>query len=175
MIVANCVQDHGANWHRHGSLNSDRIWELDCTEKALRETRKERLRNKEEKEPLVCPACKKVVLAMGKCPKCGFTISRKSREVMQLDGSLKKVWGDIYRPRKQSTRSEDVNKWVSCYFRCKNSGRTFNQAAALFYRDMGIWPNKQWPYCPKSEADWYAKVSAVPRNNLIKEMDCVPA
>ena len=38
------VLDHGGNWHRHGSLNEDRHWELGCTNTRLVGERMEKLR-----------------------------------------------------------------------------------------------------------------------------------
>jgi superfamily II DNA or RNA helicase len=33
------IQDHGGHWHRHGSVNVDRAWELNLTETGIREAR----------------------------------------------------------------------------------------------------------------------------------------
>jgi superfamily II DNA or RNA helicase len=69
------IQDHGGNWHRHGSLNDDRQWRLEYTEGIIHGLREERLREKKEAEPFLCPACKKV-LTRADCP-CGFKVTRK--------------------------------------------------------------------------------------------------
>lgn len=51
------IQDHGGNFHRHGSLNSDREWELGYTDRIVAGVREKRLREKKEPEPIVCPKC----------------------------------------------------------------------------------------------------------------------
>jgi Helicase conserved C-terminal domain len=84
------VADHGGCWHRHGSLNVDRNWEIEYTlaENVIQGLREERMREKAEKEPFLCPHCKKV-LTSSECLNCGFKVTRKSLPVVQADGTIR--------------------------------------------------------------------------------------
>ncbi|QDV74788.1 hypothetical protein K2D_30460 [Planctomycetes bacterium K2D] len=82
--------------------------------------------------------------------------------MIQTDGSLREVMGDVFRPPRVSTDPADHNAWKACVFRCRNSGRTFNQARALFQREnSGRVPGPDFPMMPTSQAEWYRKVSDV--------------
>ena len=167
------VQDHGGNWWRHGSLNSDREWHLTDTERKLREERAEKMRNKKpgeiDPEPITCPKCMKVRLWGQQCPACGFTSIGKSRMVIQLDGSLRRMKGDIYKPHRVDDRPEALKNWERCYYRAKNSrrGMTFNQARALYANENGYkYPAENLPLMPKDKTDWYLPVASVPWDRL---------
>lgn len=166
------IQDHGGNWHRHGSLNADRQWELDATDRITVKEREERMRNKEEsgeREPIVCPTCAKVRSSGNQCPHCGHMSAGKTRVVVQTDGKLREVKGDVYRKRRVSQDPADVQAWKQCYFRCKNAKKpmSFNQAAALFMRENGgKWPDPSWPLMPKDEMGKYRKIKDVPMSEL---------
>ena len=54
------LQDHGGNYWRHDSLNCDREWSLEKTERQMREERYEAYRTKAAREPWVCQHCKTV-------------------------------------------------------------------------------------------------------------------
>lgn len=162
------VQDHGGNWHRHGSLNSDRMWSLGQDDYQTTKKRENSLREKKEHEPIVCPKCCAVRRSGKMCPICGFVNDRPSRVVVQLDGKLREVRGDIYRPRIVSKDPQDIKNWKSIFFRCRNAKKpmTFNQAAGLFFRDHHQWPNPEWPLMPKDEATKYRLIKEVPLSEL---------
>ncbi len=90
------LQDHGGNWWRHGSLNSDREWDLTWTNAIHAGLRAQDIRDKKEREPIVCPKCAAVRGSGNQCPKCGHIASGKSRMVVQTDGTLREMTGDIY-------------------------------------------------------------------------------
>jgi superfamily II DNA or RNA helicase len=163
------IIDHGGNWHRHSSLALDRHWELGITNHRVAAERQERLREKKEPEPIRCPQCGKVRVGGAKCPECGFEAHRQSRMVVQVDGTLREVKGDIYRPRMQKIKPNTQQQWNREYYRAKNSrrGMTFRQAEALFFRDHHYWPPRTLAFMPKNPGDWFAKVSQVPRESLI--------
>lgn len=171
------IQDHGGNFWRHDSLNVDREWELDKPESQYAAERAEKLRKHNETdgaegepEPIVCPKCFKSRAKGVTCPQCGHTCTGKSRRVIEVDGSLLEVKGDIFRPRKQSKDPAEVKDWKAVYFRCLKSGKTFAQARGLFQHEHGgLCPNRDWPFMPTREADWHRKVKDVPRNRLIQE------
>lgn len=171
-LVANCIQDHGGNWHRHGSLNSDRYWSLDDTSESVAAQRQERLRNEEtdepskEAEPIKCLGCGLVRASGPVCPQCGKRLGR-GRQVVQIDGTLKTVEGKIYKPRAITQKPEAGQIWERVYYRARNSNMTFRQAEALFMLENGYkYPPRNLPLMPTSELDWYRKVKDVPREKL---------
>lgn len=164
------ILDHGGNWHRHGSLAVDRNWQLGMTNQRVVGERAERLREHKEQEPITCPECGKVRAAGPTCPACGFTAHRKSRVVIQIDGTLRRVDGDIYKPRQQKTKPNTQTVWTRMYWRGKSKkwNATFRQAEAMFFRENFYWPPRTLKGMPKESADWYRKISDVPAESLIQ-------
>lgn len=162
------VQDHGGCFWRHDSLNADREWLLTDTDKSLQEKHDEIYRTKAEPEPIVCPKCSKVRSRGAHCPACGFAHQGRRRIVVQTDGQLREVRGDVYKERRVSTDPDAHKKWKQCYYRCKNSGKTFNQARALFQREnYGAVPGPDFPLVPLSKTDWNLPVGDVPYSRLV--------
>lgn len=161
------LQDHGGNWHRHGSLNADREWRLEYTAHMIAGMRQERLREKKDREPIVCPSCGKVRAGGAVCS-CGHRGERRSRQVVQHDGSLKAIEGDIYKPRRIKQLPDTEAKWRSMYHRAFKSKNcmTFNQALGLFFHENHYYPPKTLPLMPTREIDWFRKVKIVSTDNL---------
>lgn len=161
------VQDHGGNFWRHDSLNADRECSLEDTDKKLEEKHDELYRTKAAPEPIVCPKCFKVRTSGAVCPHCQHMYEGRRRIVIQTDGHLREVKGDIYRPRRVNNTPESHKAWQNCYFRCLKSGMTFNQARGLFQRENGgTVPGTEFPLVPKNESDWSLRVQDVPRHRL---------
>ncbi len=160
------IQDHGGNWHRHGSLNVDRVWNIEFTEGMIHGMREERLRKKEESEPFLCPRCKKVLMAP-RCP-CGFTVTRHSRPVVQSDGTIKEYDGDIYKAHRVLMKPNTLKLWEQCYYRAKQSknNMTFRQARGLFMYENHYYPPADLPLMPTNQVDWFRSVKDVPREAL---------
>lgn len=164
------VQDHGGNWHRHGSLNSDREWNLEHSHRVITGVRAQRLREKSEPEPIVCPRCSAVRLWGRQCERCGHESRTRSRQVLQSDGTLKEMKGDIYKPRRRFNKPGFVQQWRSMYYRAKNAGMTFAQAEAVFAKEHDwIWPPRTLPLMPLRETDWFLRVADVPYDQLTDE------
>lgn len=163
------IQDHGGGWWRHGSLNADRIWKLGQGALELSNERFEKLRKKEEPEPILCPKCCRPRLSGPECPGCGYTHTSKSRLVVQADGSLVPYRGDIFKPRVVREESDTVKKWLNVYYRCKNAKRpmTFTQALAVFKQEHGYYPPATLPMMPKSDVDAHRQINSVKYNDLI--------
>jgi DNA repair protein RadD len=164
------IQDHGGNWHRQGSLNSDREWNLSDTNYMVSELREQRMKKKEEREPITCPKCHMVRLSGSGCPGCGLASSIKTRMVVQKDGSLKAQTGDIYRmPVVDRGPRETIEKrWESCYWSCKKKGETFRQAYGLYhYRHDWKAPPEGLPLMPQNERDWFLPIKDVPMERLV--------
>lgn len=164
------LQDHGGNWHRHGSLNADRAWNIAHTSTMISGMRADRLRAKTEKEPFLCPRCR-LAMNFWKCRLCGYEVRtpKNSRPVIQSDGTLKLMTGDIYRARPISHRPDGPAIWKRMYFRSKTEKgtRTFKAAAALFAMENNWqWPSPSWPLMPTIETDWYRLVADVPTDRL---------
>jgi len=163
------IQDHGGHFWRHGSVNADREWKLEYTENILSGMRAERFTEKKEPEPIRCPKCGLVRAAGPLCKGCGFESTKRTRMVMQQDGTLVEHEGDIFKPRrvKQFQNTEQI--WIRCYYRAKNSKNrmTFRQAASLMNYEEHYWPPNNLRFMPKEALDWYNAVADVPVERLI--------
>lgn len=164
------LQDHGGNWWRHGSLNADRHWNLGDTSAILTGLREDRCRQKKEREPNLCPKCGEIFKG-SKCP-CGWVIQPgqpKSRPVVQIDGTLKEMKGDVFKPRRLCTRPDGPAKWRIMYYRAKSEkwDATFRQAFAMFAQEnQWSWPDPNWPLMPIEDRDAFRRVSEVPTEAL---------
>jgi superfamily II DNA or RNA helicase len=169
------LQDHGGNWWRHGSLNADREWLIGDTAPKVMDRRAEMFRQKQEKEPIVCPQCGKVRNGGQECRACGHISERQRRRVVQIDGTLRIAEGDIYKPRKTKEMPDTHKKWEACFWRAKKSKRrmTFNQAVGLFFHNHGYYPPRNLPLMPTRDSDWSRKVADVPFSDLIKKAQAV--
>lgn len=163
------IQDHGANFIRHGSLNADRLWELGMRGYRITGMRQDAMREKPELEPIICPKCGMGRLSGPTCIKCGYASHKRSRAVVQIDGSLKYQEGPSFRPRRIKVEPDTEAIWRQCYHRAKNKkwDATFNQAEALFFRENYYYPPRTLPLMPKNAGDWYEKVADVPTDRLL--------
>ncbi len=162
------VQDHGGHWWRPGlgSLNADRHWELNYSSKEYAAKAESDFREKREQEPIRCPKCGAIRRGGERCHECGFITTKKSRMVVQVDGTLKEMKGDIFKPQVVSTRDDTEKLWNKYYFSSKNSGQTFSQARGRFKHDQGYWPPTNLPLMPLREIDWASKIKDVPFSDL---------
>lgn len=163
------ILDHGGNWHRHGSLAADRQWELGMTNYREVAGRAERLREKKEPEPITCPQCGKVRAKGPECPACHFTAHQRSRVVIQVNGELKRVVGEVYKPRIEKLKPNTQQLWERMYYRARSQkwNATFRQAEAMFFRENYYWPPRTLRFMPKDPDDWFRKVADVPMERLI--------
>lgn len=168
------LQDHGGHWHRHGSLNADREWHLDYTQAMISHLRADRLRTKEEREPVSCPQCHKIRSSGLTCPFCGFVTSKRSRLVVQQDGELVEHVGDIYRPRPIQMKPNTAAVWERAYWRGAKTKMTFAQCEGLFWRENGYFPPRNLPFMPKESIDFHRRVCHVSRERLIEKATVEP-
>jgi superfamily II DNA or RNA helicase len=162
-------QDHGGNWHRHGSLNEDRIWDLTWTANRHAGTRQEAMRNGTLPEPWRCSKCAAIRRGGNACPVCGHVDTKKSRPVAMTNGELHEVEGQIYTPRPVKEKPNTQQIWDRMYYRAKNSGMSWRQAEALFFVENHYYPPRTLNLQPKAEGDWWLKVKDVPREHLRDE------
>lgn len=163
------IQDHGGHWHRHGSLNADRAWDLEDTNERIAARRVDRFREKKEREPRRCPQCAKILAGLI-CP-CGYKQDKKVRPVLQIDGTLKELMGDVYKPRRIYHGLDGPKKWERMYWRSRSAKgtRTFRAAFALFAMENNFcWPDRSWPLMPINERDVYRDVADVAMDQLTK-------
>lgn len=169
------IQDHGGNWWRHGSPNADRIWDLRLDANRYASERAERMREKKEPEPIVCPQCGAVRMSGKSCITCGYVSTAKSRPVIQKDGRLTYLNGDIFRERHVDQRSDTEKLWEQSFWAARKSGRTFGQAYGWFYRQHGYQPPRNLPLMPLESVDWHSKVIDVPWSRIVpKEPKSAP-
>lgn len=163
------ILDHGGNWHRHGSLNEDRIWELGQTNYRVVGERAERMREQKQAEPIVCPQCTRPRNGGRQCPYCGYESHKRCRLVVQIDGSLRQVDGPIHKPRRVKREPNTADLWQRMYHRARSKkwNATFRQAEALFYYENHYYPPRDIPLMPKDASDMWRKVADVPREALI--------
>jgi len=162
-----CVQDHGGNWHRHGSLNADRDWQLGDSNYVLSEMRDDALREHTIPDPIRCPKCGLVRVRGPVCFGCGYRHARGSRMVVELDGRLQKVEGYILRKKSRQKRHDTEHIWKQCYYRCRKAEKTFRQAEGLFVHENGYWPPRTLPLMPRDAYDWFREIQAVPAEALL--------
>jgi superfamily II DNA or RNA helicase len=172
------IQDHGGHWWRFGSPNIDRRWVLGATNTMMLGLHADRLRaTRSEGKPRPCPQCKGVQVWKGPvCQFCGWTAKagqKWSRPVVQMDGTLREMVGDVFRPHRTYAQANGPALWKRMYFRSlqpKAKGRTFRAAAALFAQENHwSWPDRRWPLMPRTELDFYRSVRDVPQDELIQE------
>lgn len=167
------LQDHGGHFWRHGSVNVDRLWDLADTDESIASKRLNALRDKKEKEPICCPQCQAIRASGNVCHVCGFITQKSVRRVIELDGEIKEHYGDVFSARKVKMEDDTSKKWERVYWRCRNGGKTFNQARGLFKHENGYWPPQDIAMMPTHELDWSRKVKDVPYERLVmRERDC---
>jgi ATP-dependent helicase IRC3 len=167
-----CILDHGGNWHRgFGSLAEDRNWELGLSNHRIVAQKQEEYREKKTPEPICCPECGKVRNTGKKCPFCGCELHKSARTVVQVNGDLKRVNGEVHKPRRVKLEKDTAQKWSRMYYRAKSVkwNATFKQAEAMFFREEHYWPPHNLPLMPKEPGDWFRRVANVPHENLIQQ------
>jgi superfamily II DNA or RNA helicase len=162
------IQDHGGNWHRHGSINADREWCLEYTPHIFEGLRADRIREGAEPEPICCPKCHALRLSGRKCHSCGFEHSKRVRMVVQKDGRLVEHEGSAFPQRRVRMLPDTDRLWRQCYERARRSknGMTFNQAVGLFVYENHHWPPRDLRFMPTEPMDWFRKVKDVPAERL---------
>jgi len=167
------ILDFCGNYYRHGySPNDDIDWEQYYFEAISVPTRHQKLKlaQDSEREPLRCPNCGNVIRRGSECPPpplgCGYRITRRSRSVIQKDGTLR----DVHHPAVPKMRirmaPNTLKIWERCYHRCKKAGMHLSQARGLFVYENFYWPPPNLPLMPKKELHWFRKIEEVDRKDL---------
>lgn len=164
------IQDHGGNYWRHDSLNVDRVWKLEDDEDKMFAQRRELMRSQTLPEPIVCEKCFKVRAPGPVCGSCGFAYPGRKRVVIQTDGSMRVVEGNLFRPPAVAPpNAKNIEQWRRCVFGARKKKRTFAQARGLFVKLVGREPDPaQYPLCPTTPLAWTARVSDTDFSTLTK-------
>lgn len=169
------LQDHGGNWWRHGSPNADRDWSgvWGLSDYQIVNQRLDKLRNKEEPEPIRCPKCATIRRSGAVCHICGHCHRDSKRTLIQRDGRLINVTGDILKEKKIKVCPENEKLWKAIYYRMLRSGKTFKQAEGLFFHENRYWPPRDLPLMPTNPLDWSRRIKDVPRESLTRDLSNV--
>jgi hypothetical protein len=103
----------------------------------------------------------------------------KSRKVLQKDGTLREMSGDIFKARRIATESERLRgEWCGYIRNIRRSKKpevqamTFAQAEANFARrNYWKYPPRTLPMMPVRESDWYMPVASV--TQLTGDQNCM--
>lgn len=165
--------DHGGNWHRHGSPNEERHWDLEYTNAIIAGLREEYLRANPEKIPVRCPQCAGI-MGGRVCP-CGFEAKNKRypRPVVQADGTLKMMSENLFRKRAIDQRPGAEKNWEKVYWstvKSKNPAvlrKSFKEIIG-WYQTQNDWqyPNPNWKFMPVEPVDLFRRVIDVPMHRL---------
>lgn len=175
------VQDHGGNWWRHGSLNADREWDLRKDDRMHDSLRQQDIREKREPQPIVCPKCHACRASGKKCWKCGYEHQGGIRMVLQQNGTLREMKGDIFRPRRILSATEQLEgEWLGRVKAIRNSQKetvqsmTFSQLEATFAKDHNWgWPSHEMAGMPIDDVDWFRPIKDVSPDRLTRKRGAV--
>lgn len=166
------IQDHGGNYLRHGSPNVDRPWDViwQMSSGVASKLYENRIRNRETPEPICCPQCFGERLYGAKCPHCGFEHPKGQRRVIQEDGKLVTVDGQMMKCRPRKLMPDTQRLWDQMYFGFKNKRlkRTFAQMEAFFVYQHKYWPERTLNNMPLVSTSWHRYVRDVPAYQLRK-------
>lgn len=171
------IQDHGGNWHVHGSLNENRLWDLGLTNATYTAMRHEMAREDDEGKSMTCPKCDGIRGSGLKCPFCGWEMERHDyrRKVIEVDGTLKPMEVSQWRKRKKLATTEKLQReWTGIVYgtRKYKPERTMAQLYANFARNHDWqYPPKDWPQMPKRMVDWYLPIRDLRQDDLYQKGD----
>ena len=169
-------QDHGGNGVRLGDPMMDMDWTQNLTDIQIQDMIKIRLKKDSTREPILCPACRKFRFPSNDahynsvCPDCGWESPQRVHFVLQRDGKLVKREGPHYPPARAAPERLS-SKWEACYYRCRQTGRSFAQAMALFKYENHFEPQENWPLMPKRAIDYRRKIKDVPTQHLYGQVE----
>jgi len=163
------IQEHGGHFWRHGDINDDIDWQLGDTLADVHRKRKAAMESGDVKEDFRCPQCGEIIKPydlqhFGGCPHCGKKFKRSVREVVMVDGTLKKMYGAARpRRRKHKVKLDGEKLWDQCFWASLHAKRKMSliQVKMWFYSErhkQGM-DDAQPPYgawnCPEhGSIDW---------------------
>lgn len=166
------VTDHGGNFLRLGSPNSQRDWNawwnLKLSEGVISTMYTNSIKNGEIAEPIRCPKCEGERTGGSKCPHCGFEHQKSKRLVLMADGRMVEREGKLIRPKFIKCEPNTGELWAKMFwgFRKKKVAHTFSQMEAWFQHEYGYYPPRNLPLMPTSTMDWHSRVRDIPISSL---------
>jgi len=173
-----CVlQDHGGNVWRWPTAGFDDPWDMSTPAATLEKIRAMIRRGDSAEEhpehatsdPIVCPKCYANRISGRKCFVCGFEYEKRSRPVIQLDGSLSLETGPMFVKRRISKAIDDAYEWERAYWGAKKNSptRTFEQVYAFYaHQHNWRWLPRKLPLMPKRDRHWFSPVGEVEISDL---------
>ena len=155
------IQDHAGNWLNHPRLDSGEAWDIDTPERILAAERKQAMRDGDELEAIACPQCNATRIMGAECPQCGYESTTRSRNVVQLDGTLRVIQGRAYKPRRVKPQHDDAYQWARMYHsnRKHHPDRTPEQIYCYFaVQNNWRWLPRDLPLMPTNRREWYIPV-----------------
>ena len=143
------IIDHsGAVWE-HGWPTQDREWTLDTNLKV-----EELAANKKPSEApdRFCPKCTAIWKKGSTCPNCGYTNPSHGQKATMANGQLVSVKPKEVASKKNAT-SDSQKAWASLLGRFGHADKSYAQAAVVFYKKTGQWPEQAGvsPVAPKRD------------------------
>jgi len=168
------LQCHGGSWHRFGSLNADRQWTLNDTDRSIaKAVQKNRETAEGDPEPICCPKCGGIRMSGPKCPFCGHQHKQSVRCVVQQNGDLKRMRGKVTKKKRQV--SDAQKRWDSCYYAKLKAKNAVGERGTASFHEVRGWYKQRFHHAPplglnnmpaEGSNDWNRRVNAVPRQQL---------
>lgn len=164
------IVDHGGNWLLHPAIDSVAPWEAMESQRILAQDRVEKLRDRKIPEPIACPKCFCVRATGDTCPQCGFRTTKKSRLVVQVDGTLQVVNGSAFPQRPIVPQADDAEVWKRCYFGALryHPEHSFQQVYSYYaVKSNWRWLPRDLPFMPRRSRHWFSKIGDLKKSDLI--------
>lgn len=163
------IVDHGGNWLLHPAIDSGQPWEPFERQRVLAADRVEGTRERKIPEPICCPQCSCIRATGDTCPQCGFRTTKKSRLVVQVDGTLREVSGPAFPERVIRPMPDDEQVWKRCYFAALRNypDHTFQQVYSYYaMKNDWRWLPRDLKLMPTRSRTWFRKIGDVKQSEL---------
>jgi superfamily II DNA or RNA helicase len=164
------IADHGGNWLLHPAIDSGAPWEMKESQRVLAQDRVEKIRTKRVQEPIACPKCHCIRATGDTCPHCGHRTTKKSRLVVQVDGTLRLVSGAAFPQRVVRRQPDDADVWKRVYFGAlrHHPDHTFQQIYSYYaLKNNWRWLPRDLPLMPQRSRHWFRRVGEIKKHELI--------
>jgi DNA repair protein RadD len=133
------VLDHSGAVHRHGFAAEAREWTLDG-DRALVKRDAAAGAAREAAEPIKCPECSALFVALRKCPECGHELQVRAKMVKSATGELVEI-GELKRVNEASRTFYLELRSIALERNWKP-----NSADAHYKHKTGSWPVWKWRF-----------------------------
>lgn len=157
-------QDHCGSFWRFPALDSNDPWDMHTPAVIQERLRVKAMRGEsverpemEGFRPIVCPECTLMRVSGRVCPNCGFSYEKRTRPVIQLDGSLTLQSGPLYKARKVKSAPDDAKVWKGLFWASRKNKphRTLEQVYCFYAKNnRWRWLPRDLPFMPNSDLGW---------------------